>query len=117
MESIFQELEDPGIVDLDDQVQKPVSDGQKKPKLTLDRVIYSTQMLFVNDQKVTSHLLFHHLDGYKCVSEGLNIPPEVINKQNTNIIHKNMTFLKVRKVFVEHFCVTVLSVSVCFHIS
>lgn len=33
-ESIFQELEDSRIVDLDNQVQKPVSVGWKKPKWT-----------------------------------------------------------------------------------
>lgn len=42
--------------------------------------------------------------------------PEVIHKQNTNIIHMYMTFLDFRKVFVQNFCVTVVSVSVCFHI-
>lgn len=42
VEPILEELEDPGIIDLGDSVQKPVSDGQK-PKLALDteRVIFT----------------------------------------------------------------------------
>lgn len=34
LEPILEELEDPGIIDLSNSVQKPVSDGQK-PKLAV----------------------------------------------------------------------------------
>lgn len=75
VESIFQELEDPGIIDLDNQVQKPISDRQKKSKWIAETgSVYQT--LFVNDPEVTSHLLFLHLNGCKCVSEGLKVSPK-----------------------------------------
>lgn len=64
----MEELEDPGIIDLRDSVQKPVSDGQK-PKLALETesVIFMLGLQpFLKAIKKQIVSLFH-LNGFKCL--------------------------------------------------
>lgn len=108
VEPILEELEDPGIIDLRDSVQKPVSDGQK-PKLTLEteEVIFTLGLQpFLKAIKKQIFSLFN-LKGFKCLwaqhtnpytlpgisqdgSNGLKVPPTQRYMRST-VIHTHNT--------------------------